>query len=159
MQNPNEKSRFPVTPRDLRRTILEILHRSKAGHLGSNMSAVEMLLAMFASVDAEKIRQHAPDRSRIIVSKGHCAAATYSAMMHFGIISPDLLCSYHLEGSSLTGHVNHTVPGVEHSTGALGTGPPVAAGCAVAGTMAIGTARCSCSWETARSRKVPIGKP
>lgn len=119
-------------PREVRRTTLEILYRGQAAHLGCSMSAVEMLVAMYGFVDVEKIRRRAPDRSRIIISKGHCAAATYATMMHYGLLERELLLTYHQDGSNLTGLVNHTVPGVEHSTGSLGHGLSVAAGCALA---------------------------
>ncbi len=42
-----------------------------------------------------------------------------------------LLQTYHTNGSLLAGHVNHSVFGVEHSTGALGHGINVAVGCAM----------------------------
>ena len=120
-----------VDPTAVRRTVLTMLHRAKASHLGSNMSVIEMLIAMYGAVDCEKIRARASDRSRILVSKGHCAAATYATMAHYGIIPLDLLDSYHLDGSALAGHVSHAVGGVEHSTGALGHGLCVAVGCAL----------------------------
>ena len=120
-----------VDPTAVRRTVLKMLHRAKASHLGSNMSVIEMLIAMYGAVDCEKIRTHAPDRSRILVSKGHCASATYATMAHFGIIPLELLDTYHLDGSTLAGHVSHAVEGVEHSTGALGHGLCVAVGCAL----------------------------
>lgn len=120
-----------VDPVAVRLTILEMLYRSKASHLGSNMSVVEMLIAMFGSVDVTSIRDRAPDRSRVIVSKGHCAAATYATMFHFGIIPKKLIDTYHTDGSTLAGHVSHAVPGVEHSTGALGHGIGVGVGCAI----------------------------
>ena len=108
-----------------------MLHRSNASHLGSNMSAIEILIAVYGSVDCIKIRNRASDRSRILVSKGHCAAATYAVMAHHGILPMALLDTYHSDGSLLTGHVNHKVHGVEHSTGALGHGINVAVGCAL----------------------------
>lgn len=120
-----------VRPVDIRRSVLAMLHRAKASHLGSNMSAIEILVAMYRSVDCGKIRDQAPDRSRILISKGHCAAATYATMAHFGILPMTLLDTYHLDGSLLTGHVNHSVQGVEHSTGGLGHGINVAVGCAL----------------------------
>ena len=118
-------------PVDVRRSIVTMLYEGGASHLGSNMSAVEMLIAMFASVDCEKIKAKAPDRSRIIVSKGHCAAATYATMAHFGILPMEDLTTYHKDASLLAGHVSHAVAGVEHSTGALGHGVNVAVGCAL----------------------------
>lgn len=118
-------------PVAIRLTILDMLYRAKASHLGSSMSVVEMLVAMFGSTQVEKIRDRAPDRSRVIVSKGHCAAATYATMAHFGIIPMALLDTYHTDHSLLAGHVSHAVQGVEHSTGALGHGINVAVGCAI----------------------------
>ena len=119
------------SPIEIRKTILKMLYKSGAGHLGSNMSVVEMMIAIFSSVECAKIINQSNDRSRILISKGHCAAATYATMAHFDIIPFDLLDTYHLEGSFLTGHVNHEVTGVEHSTGALGHGLNVAVGCAL----------------------------
>lgn len=118
-------------PNAVRRSVLTMLHRAKASHLGSNMSAIEILIAMYGSVDCIKIRDQAADRSRIIVSKGHCAAAMYATMAHFGILPMSQLETYHLDGSKLAGHVSHAVHGVEHSTGALGHGINVAVGCAL----------------------------
>jgi transketolase len=118
-------------PVAIRLTILDMLYRAKASHLGSSMSVVEMLVAMYGSTQVEKIRDRAPDRSRVIVSKGHCAAATYATMAHFGIVPMALLDTYHIDDSLLAGHVSHAVRGVEHSTGALGHGINVAVGCAI----------------------------
>lgn len=111
---------------------MDMLYRGQAGHLGSSMSTVEILTAMYASVDVGKIKRGDPDRARVIISKGHCAAATYSAMYHYGLIDEATLSTYYKEGSILTGLVNHNVAGVEHSTGSLGHGLSVAAGAAVA---------------------------
>lgn len=120
-----------VSGTSVRKTILKMLYKAGASHLGSGMSAVEMLISMFASVDCKKIISHDADRSRILISKGHCAAATYATMAHFGIIPFDMLETYHQNGSLLAGHVNHEVIGVEHSTGALGHGLNVGVGCAL----------------------------
>ena len=124
-------SNMLADPVAIRLTILDMLYRAKASHLGSSMSVVEMLIAMYGSTHVEKIRDRAPDRSRVIVSKGHCAAATYATMAHFGIVPMALLDTYHTDDSLLAGHVSHAVRGVEHSTGALGHGINVAVGCAI----------------------------
>ncbi len=119
-----------VDPTEVRKTLLTILYRGRASHLGPSMSVIEMLIAIYSSLDLEKVKQRAPDRSQVIISKGHCAAATYAVMSHFGLIDPKTLATYHLDGSALAGHVSHAAPFVEHSTGALGHGLPVACGCA-----------------------------
>ena len=114
--------------RRARINILKMLHSAKASHLGSSMSIVELLVTSYSLVDIEKIKTKSRLRDRIIVSKGHAAAATYSVMHEFGLIDQDTLYSYHQKGSFLQGHVSHGVLGVEHSTGALGHGLSVGAG-------------------------------
>lgn len=120
-----------VQSTDVRATTLGMLHRSQAAHLGTSMSVIEILVAVFSSVDIPAIREHRPDRSRVIISKGHGAAAVYATMAHFGLLDFAALDSYHQDGSRLAGHVSHAVEAVEHSTGALGHGLPVACGCAI----------------------------
>jgi transketolase len=116
---------------DIRLKILSLLYNAKASHLGSNMSVVEILTAIYSLVDIDKIKINSPDRSRIFVSKGHCACATYSVMNSFGLIDDETLSTYHSNDSFLAGHVSHSVECVEHSTGALGHGVSVALGVAI----------------------------
>lgn len=118
-------------PTAIRRTILTMLHKSGGGHLGCCMSVVEMLIAMYESVDIERIKANAPDRDRVVISKGHCAAATYAVLAAYGVIEAELLDGYHGDGSPLAGLVSHAAKGVELSTGALGHGINVAVGCSL----------------------------
>jgi len=114
--------------RRARVNILQMLHSAKASHLGSSMSIVELLVAAYSLLDIEEIKSKSRFRDRVIVSKGHAAAATYSVMHEFGLIESKDLETYHQNGSFLQGHVSHGVSGVEHSTGALGHGLSVGVG-------------------------------
>jgi transketolase len=82
---------FSFRPSEVRLKIVDLLYKSGGSHLGSNMSVVEILIAMYGLCDIEKIKKKANERSRIIVSKGHCAAATYSVSNFFGLLSDDFL--------------------------------------------------------------------
>jgi len=124
------KKNYPDT-KEIRLKILKLLYSAKASHLGSGMSVVEMLTAIYSLVDIDKIKNNSPDRSRIFVSKGHCACATYSVMNSFGLIDDETLLTYHSNDSLLAGHGSHSVDCVEHSTGALGHGVSVALGAAI----------------------------
>ncbi|MBI2495613.1 MAG: hypothetical protein HYW10_03465, partial [Candidatus Omnitrophica bacterium] len=128
---PPHKGSVRGHPIEVRKSVLSILYKSKASHLGPSMSAVEMLLAIYNSVDLDAIRAKDVLRPRVIISKGHCAAATYSVMAHVGLMDFRTLETYHQDDSALAGHVSHAVEFVEHSTGALGHGLPVACGCAM----------------------------
>ncbi len=120
-----------IDPKKVRKTIVEILYNSKGSHLGTNLSAVESLVAMYSFVDKIKILNNDENRERVIISKGHCSAATCSILYHNGILKSEEIKTYHKDNSKLAGHVSHAVNGIEHSTGALGHGLSVALGCAI----------------------------
>ncbi len=115
----------------IRRTILSIVNSSGAGHIGAAFSFVDIVDAIYSLVDVEKIKRRDPDRDRVILSKGHGVSALYATMHHYGLLSLEQVNTYFKNGSLLEGHASHHVPGVEHSTGALGHGLPVALGMAI----------------------------
>lgn len=115
----------------IRKIILEIIHNSGAAHIGSALSMVEILNTIFKNVDLQKIKNSANDRDRIILSKGHGTAGLYATMFHHNLLNEGDLATYFKNGSLLAGHASHHVPHVEHSTGGLGHGLPVAVGVAI----------------------------
>lgn len=125
------KRNSPPHPDEVRRTILSMLYRGQASHLGTSMSMVEILIAVYGACNVDAIACDRADRDRIFVSKGHGAACTYAVMHHYGLLDAATIDSYHRNGSVLAGHVSHAVAKVEHSTGALGHGLPVAVGTAI----------------------------
>jgi transketolase len=120
-----------VLANQIRRTAIEMLYRARASHLGPSMSVIDLLAAIYGKVDLARIRACSPDRDRVILSKGHAAAGLYATLWHFNLLDLDPRLHYCREGSPLAGHASHAVQAVEHSTGALGHGLPVAVGCAL----------------------------
>lgn len=120
-----------IPNKNIRKTIVEIVHDSGAAHIGTALSAVEILNAIFKSVDVAKIKSDDPGRDRVILSKGHGTSALYAVMYHHGLLTDEEVHSYFKNGSLLAAHTSHHVPHVEHSTGALGHGLPVALGMAI----------------------------
>lgn len=116
----------------IRRDVLKMVHSAKASHVGSCFSIADMLAVLYShvmNVDPEDPEN--PDRDRLIVSKGHAAAAIYAVLANRGFFPHEWLDEYSVNGSLLTGHVSHAVPGVELSTGSLGHGLSVGAGLAL----------------------------
>jgi transketolase len=112
---------------------LRMVHAANASHIGSCLSMADVLAVLytrFLRLDPNDPRR--ADRDRLIVSKGHAAAIVYAALAERGFFSADGLMKYCQAGTSLTGHVSHSVPGVEASTGSLGHGLPIAVGLALA---------------------------
>src|SRR5207253_936004 len=62
----------------------------------------------------------------------HGAAVLYAALAERGFFPAGDLLRYCTDGSPLTGHVSHLVPGVDVSTGSLGHALPIGCGLALA---------------------------
>jgi transketolase len=120
-----------------------MVHATRASHIGSCLSAADILAVLYGrTMRFDPSRPAWSDRDRLIVSKGHAAAAVYAALAEVGYFEPARLASYCADGSSLLGHVNaHDVPGVELSSGSLGHGLPVGCGLALAAKRAGGLQR------------------
>lgn len=117
--------------RRIRLNILKIISEAGAAHVASAFSAVEIINAVFKSVDLEKIKSKDNGRDRIVMSKGHGTAALYAVMQAHGLLTPEELSTFAKKDSLLQGHASHHVPYVEHSTGSLGHGVSVALGMAL----------------------------
>ncbi len=89
-----------VVNADIRRTILDMVNKGNASHVGSALSMVEMLNAIYQSVDTQKILCKAENRDRVILSKGHGTSGLYAVMFHHGLLSKEDIDSYFLDGYS-----------------------------------------------------------
>lgn len=119
--------------RSVRVNILKSIYRSRASHIGSGYSCVELLVYLYAGwLKISPESRIDPNRDRFILSKGHAAAAYYAVLAEFGFFPEKQLDEYCQINSILGGHVDCNVPGVEISTGSLGHGLPIAVGMALA---------------------------
>lgn len=128
---------FDVEARKHRREDLHMIHRSGQGHVGGDMSVMDVLTVLFLAVlDVDPDQPHKPDRDRLVLSKGHTAGALYSVLSNCGFFSPSELETFLEPLSALNGHPNRLkVPGVEANTGPLGHGLPIAVGIAHASRL------------------------
>lgn len=117
----------------IRRHSIEMTHLSGGSHIGSVMSVADIIAVLYT--DALKFDPKAPnwaERDRFILSKGHAGAALYAALAESGFFPVEELKAHYQNGSRLSGHVSHYLPGVDFSTGSLGHGLSVAVGMAYA---------------------------
>ena len=118
----------------LRVEALRMVHRAKSGHLGSALSIADILAVLYGGIlNLDPSHPEWPDRDRFILSKGHGASTVYAALAERGFFPKEWLETYYLDDTHLPGHVTHSVPGIEASTGALGHGLPIGSGMALAG--------------------------
>lgn len=117
----------------IRRHGIEMTHRSGGSHIGAILSVADIIAVLYADVlRFQPDQPEWPERDRFILSKGHAGAALYAALAESGFFSVAELKTHYANGSRLSGHVSHKVPGVDYSTGSLGHGLSVAAGMAYA---------------------------
>ena len=109
----------------LRAHALRMTHKARASHIGSCLSMADIMAVLYGKVmRLDPARPDAPERDRLIVSKGHAAAIVYAALAETGFLPVAELETYTADGSRLAGHVTTSAPGVELSTGSLGHGLP-----------------------------------
>lgn len=108
--------------------------KANASHIGSCLSVADILAVLYTDIlRVDPHMRDSPDRDRLLLSKGHAAAVLYATLAQRGFFPVGELENFCRDGSSLTGHVNYLVPGVEFSTGSLGHALPVGCGLALAG--------------------------
>jgi transketolase len=117
--------------KQIRRSVLTQSKRANVGHIGSALSVVDLLAALYSGV-LEAHSDSDPERDRFVLSKGHAALALYSTLHATGHFSDDDLASFCVDGSAVATHPEHTIPWVDFSTGSLGLGLSFAVGAALA---------------------------
>jgi transketolase len=123
-------SQHPLS-RQIRRSILAQSKRANVGHIGSALSVVDLLAALYGGViDARSGTD--PERDRFVLSKGHAALALYCTLNATGRLDYGELVGFCTDGSALATHPEHIVPWVDFSTGSLGQGLSLAVGAALA---------------------------
>jgi len=117
--------------RFIRRETVRLIGIAGTGHYTSVFSAAEILAVLYSGVLRLGDDPHAPDRDRLILSKGHCAVGVYPLLAERGYLAPDVLDGYTRLGSPLGDHPDmRRVPGIDFSSGSLGHGLSIATGMA-----------------------------
>jgi len=123
--------------RRLRGQLVQMSHTARAPHLGSALSCLDILLAVYGGalqIDPRQPRD--PCRDRFILSKGHAATALYVVLAERGFFPREWLATYAQPGSCLSEQMSPgCAPGVEAATGSLGHGLSLGAGMALAGRI------------------------
>lgn len=116
--------------RRIRATCIQMAHDAKVGHVGSALSCVDILVALYwhwMNISPENPK--APDRDRFIMSKGHGCASLYAVLADRGFIPKERLFTYAQNDSCLPDHpCKHALPLLECSSGSLGLGLGIATG-------------------------------
>lgn len=100
-------------------------------HIGGGFSAMEILATLYSYANVNKNWNE--NRDRIIISKGHCTLAYYTALWQKGFIPEEALETYDKNGTLLYTHEHENKEyGIEFSGGSLGLGMSYSVGVALA---------------------------
>ena len=122
---------------DLRRDCVDIIVAGGGGHIGGDMSMMDVLSYLyFDEMNISPENMTDPNRDRFVLSKGHSMEAYYAVLCAKGFLNlEDVKKNFSKFGSKYIGHPNNKLPGIEMNSGSLGHGLPVCVGMALAGKM------------------------
>ena len=120
-----------------RRLGMDMVFRAASGHIGGSLSSMDILTELyFEELRIDPARPQAPERDRLVMSKGHCTPALYSVLALRGYFPEKELELFRSIEGHMSGHPDMVhVPGVDMSTGSLGQGLSAAVGMALAAKL------------------------
>lgn len=121
-----------ATANSIREDIIKMLEHAGSGHSAGPLGLADIFTALYFN-----ILKHDPknpdmaERDLMILSNGHCVPVRYATMARAGYFPLEELMTLRQLGSRLQGHPERTkLPGMENTSGPLGSGLSQAAGMA-----------------------------
>lgn len=118
---------------EIRASVIEMLIEAGSGHTAGPLGMADVFTLLYFHV-----LKHNPkdpfweDRDRLILSNGHICPVLYATMAHAGYFPVEELTTLRKFGTRLQGHPHReTLPGIETSSGPLGSGLSQATGMAL----------------------------
>jgi transketolase len=121
----------------IRQSIIEMLVAAGSGHTAGPLGMTDIFTALyFHTLSHDPKQPELEHRDRVILSNGHICPVQYATMAHAGYFPIEELKTLRKFGSRLQGHPHREkLPGIETSSGPLGSGLSQAAGMAYAARM------------------------
>ncbi len=132
-----DRKTLALKANDIRRDLLIALNKAGSGHPGGSLGMVDIFTCLyFHSAKHDPADPTWEDRDRILLSNGHICPVLYSTMAHAGYFPLTELNQLRKLGSRVQGHPHRTaLPGLETTSGPLGSGLSQGAGMALAAKM------------------------
>jgi transketolase len=122
---------------EIRQTIIKMLVAAGSGHTAGPLGMADIFAALyFHTLNHKPDNPHWEERDRLVLSNGHITPVRYAAMAHAGYFPVAECMTLRKFGSRLQGHPEREkLPGVETTSGPLGSGLGQAAGIAYGARM------------------------
>ncbi|MDQ5913501.1 MAG: transketolase [Patescibacteria group bacterium] len=117
----------------IRESIVEMVEHAGSGHIAGPLGMSDIMTALYF-----RIMRHDPkdptwsERDIFLMSNGHCVPVQYATMAHAGYFAKKELLTLRQLGTRLQGHPEReALPGLENTSGPLGSGLSQACGIAL----------------------------
>lgn len=121
----------------IRQNIIKMLVAAGSGHSGGPLGMADIFTALYFKIlNYDPKKPEWGDRDRLVLSNGHICPVLYSTMAQAGFFPKEELKTLRHLGSRLQGHPHRAaLPGLETTSGPLGSGLSQALGMALAGRI------------------------
>lgn len=146
----------------IRQDCIEMVVNAGSGHIGGPLAMADIFTALYFHIlQHDPKNPEWPERDRLVLSNGHICPVRYATMARAGYFPVEELKTLRKFGTRLQGHPHRTaLPGVETTSGPLGSGLSQAVGMAIAAKMdtkkfniyclmSDGEQECGQTWEAA----------
>jgi transketolase len=126
--------RLETIANDIREDIIRMLEHAGSGHSAGPLGLADVFTALYFDIMKYDPKNPAwEERDILLLSNGHCVPVQYASMAHAGFFDKKELMTLRQLGSRLQGHPERTkLPGLENTSGPLGSGLSQACGMALA---------------------------
>jgi transketolase len=130
----DERKFLELKANHIRESIIEMLLSAGSGHTAGPLGMADVFTALYFKILNHKPHDPFwPERDRLVLSNGHICPVLYATMAHAGYFSTAELMKLRKYKSRLQGHPHREwLPGLETSSGPLGSGLSQALGMALA---------------------------
>ncbi|MCW1930277.1 MAG: transketolase [Candidatus Kerfeldbacteria bacterium] len=130
----------------IRHDIIKALGKAGSGHPGGSLGMADIFTALyFSEAHVDPKNPNDPNRDRIVLSNGHICPVLYATLARAGYFPLEEMQTLRVLGSKMQGHPHRgALPGLETTSGPLGSGLSQAAGMALGLRMDKSAARVFC---------------
>lgn len=121
----------------IRQDCIEMVVNAGSGHVAGPLGMADIFAAIYFHILRHDPKNPLwPERDRVVLSNGHICPVLYSAMARSGYFPAEELKTLRKLGTRLQGHPHRaSLPGLETTSGPLGSGLSQAVGMAIAAKM------------------------
>ena len=134
---PEKEKILELQANDIRQSIIDMLEDAGSGHTAGPLDMADIFTAFYFHIlKHDPKNPEWPDRDRLFLSNGHIVPVRYATMAHAGYFPLKELSTLRKFGSRLQGHPEREkLPGMESTSGPLGSGLSQSTGYAYAARM------------------------